>query len=177
MSECPWTSIEKDDGGRDLSGFSCGLESVDEWIHQQPRPHKGLIAIHLCLGEDDDVMSFFALKHISVSTETLPDENKKLKRGASRDGRSVGLLLAQMGVRADLQGSGIGRATIRESMRKAVRIQEISPFQLFVVDAANEELVDFYRTFGFTRIGTTLRLATPMKAVCKVVDRLGAQGD
>lgn len=170
MSAQPWASIELDDGSRDLSTFSCGLASVDNWIHRSPRPSRHLVATHLCCDGQGNVIAFFTLTYTALPTADLP--TSRLRRNAPKQGNSVGILLAQMGVDRHHQGHGMGKAVVLEAMRAAASIHAMSPFQLFLVDAENASLIDFYTQFHFTHIPGTLRLAAPMVAVSKMLDLL-----
>lgn len=59
----------------------------------------------------------------------------------SRQGLSVGFMLAQMGVDSSHTGRGLGSAVLRDAMQSAARAHAEGPFPLFIVDAADDSLV------------------------------------
>jgi GNAT superfamily N-acetyltransferase len=159
----PWVRVAKLEPQHDIDSFSCGFEQVDNWLHDSARGSERMVATHVCLDDTDQVRAFFALKTIIVQTEGM---NSVQRRGTS-DGVATGILLCQMGLNASDRGNGVGGQLMRSVFTEAAKAHAISPVNLFVVDAANEQLVDYYERAGLRRVPTTLRLAAPMNAVVK----------
>lgn len=161
----PWNQVEKLCPDHDLTEFRCGLESVDEWFQTKAMPNRKLVGTHLCLNEAEEIVAFFALKTIIVSTEGMTSQ----LRAGSTEGQSIAILLCQMGVAEPWQDMGHGKRLLRLAMAEALEAHKRSPVQLFAVDAENESLVSFYQKPGLKQIPNTLRLLAPMKALEKAL--------
>ncbi|WP_161958255.1 GNAT family N-acetyltransferase [Arthrobacter sp. H-02-3] len=127
--------------------------------------NRSMVGTHVCLTEASDIVGFFALKTIIVSTEGM---SSRLRAG-SMDGQSTAILLCQMGIAKPWQDLGHGKRLLRLAMTEALEAHRRSPVQLFVVDAENEDLVRFYEKPGLQRIPNSLRLLAPMKALEKAL--------
>lgn len=147
-----------------INGFECGLESVDSWLQDKALRARPNVRTTLYIGEDDSVVGFHAAKTIIVDVNGAVNA---FRQGCDRAGLQAGYLLAQMGVRRDLHGQGVGAAILKEAMMSAVRAYEESPFGLFVVDAENEELVPYYEQFGLRPLQNDLRLVVAMRKIVK----------
>ncbi|KQY96825.1 hypothetical protein ASD19_09755 [Microbacterium sp. Root53] len=171
MSSAAWASRLILTDAQQISGFRCGRSSVDEWLHEKALSSKATVRTTLYLDAEQTLIAFAA------TTTTIVEVSgaTSAQRANSRDGRAVGFLLAQMGVRHDLAGKGIGGAVLRDAMRSAARMHEEAPFSLFVVDAADESLVEYYRRAGLVRLGNQLRLATPMRKIKALVNALDGE--
>lgn len=148
-----------------IAGFTCDRDSVTEWLHTKAlsaRPH---VATKLYLDSAGAVMGFAASTQVVVDVE----DGTSAQRAGSREGRSVGYLLAQMAVRSGLSRQGIGSAILRDAMVSAARAYAESPFPLFVVDAADESLIEYYAAKGLRRLSNQLRLATPMRQIVRLL--------
>ncbi|WPU08094.1 GNAT family N-acetyltransferase [Pseudarthrobacter oxydans] len=157
--------VEKLHANHDISRMVCGLESVDEWFQTQALANAQHVATHVCLDSFGVVVGFFALKTVIVATEGY---SSRLRSG-SRDGQSIGILLCQMGLAKPVQGNGHGKLLLRQALSEAASAHHSSPVQLFLVDAANADLVRFYQFPGMQLIPNTLRLIAPMGAVVKAL--------
>ena len=163
----PWNQVAKLEPEHDIDAFSSGFAPVDDWLHGNARPNQHLVATHVCLDDRGVVRGFFALRTVVISTEGMSSAQRK----GSKDGLSAGILLCWMGLRSSDRGQQIGPALLREAMAQAARAHAISPVQLFVVDAANEELIGYYEAAGLQRIPNTLRLVAPMGSIIKFLAR------
>ena len=161
----PWDVVEKLHEDHDISRLVCGLPSVDEWLQNQARTSARHVATHVCVNGTGSVVGFFALKTVIVTTAGL---SSRIRNG-SQDGQSVGILLCQMGLDKPLQGNGNGKLLLRRALEEAVTAHESSPVQLFVVDAANEDLIRFYQFPGMQLVPNTTRLMAPMGSIVKAV--------
>jgi predicted N-acetyltransferase YhbS len=163
-----WSHVALLDSHHDISTFSTGLASVDQWFANNALPEQaaGRVRTHVCLSEANEIVAFFSLKHIIVTVEGA---SSILRQTAETAGATTGLLLAQMGVRTDLQGAGVGKQVIRQVMTVAANLHAQAPFRLLVVDAEHEGLVSYYRRLGFRRLTNDPRLVMKMSAVHKIL--------
>lgn len=138
------------------------------WVQTKAHSEResGRVGTHVCLAHNGDVLAFYAVKHIIVS---LTGASRKMRDTAEADGVTTGLLLAQMGIREDHQGSGAGKLLMRHVLREAARLHADAPFKLLVVDAADVSLTSFYEGFGFAPLKGSYRMAIKMSAVRRAV--------
>lgn len=163
MSAPVWSRIEPLEDSHELEGFVCGRPSVDTWLKESAQRSKHMVSTFVCVDETGAVRGFFALKTIFIPTEGM---TSRLSKGAT-GGHAAAVLLAQMGVQEEDHGSGQGRNLLSAAMDKALEADAASRLQLFIVDAADEDLVSFYEKFGMARLPNTLRLAATISAVRK----------
>lgn len=89
----------------------------------------------------------------------------RLRRGAGRDGKTTAVLLAQMGLHESHQGNGHGRTLFLRAAREAAVCAAVCRVPLLVVDAADEDLVPFYASFGMRLIPNSFRLVASLSKV------------
>lgn len=166
MTAAPWTGTAVLAMANQIAGFECDRASVNEWLHGKALAARPNVKTTLYLGADGSVVAFAATTMVIVSVH----DGTSAQRAGSREGNSVGFLLAQMGVRTGMTGAGIGKAVLREVMAASVRAYQEGPFPLFVVDAADERLIGYYEQAGLRRLAGQLRLATPMRQIIRSFD-------
>ena len=165
MTDQPWTSVAVLTDSGQVEGFRCGRESVDAWLHERAIGARSLVRTRLYLGDDERPIAFAATTTAVINVA----EGTNAQRAGSRDGSSVGFLLAQMGVQEEESRRGVGGAVIKDVMASAARAYAEVPFPLFVVDAADESLVPYYERMGLRPLADGLRLATPMRAILRAL--------
>jgi predicted N-acetyltransferase YhbS len=173
----PWQRVELLDGSHDLSSFCCGLDSVDSWFQDKALTanESAQIRTHVCLDDGNQLVAFFALRHVIVNISTESKTTQRLADAA--EGQATGILLAQMGVNRAHQGQGTGRQVVTLAMDSALRAHREAAFRLFVVDAENDSLVPYYSNFGFKALSDGRRLIMKMSAVEKIVSALRAPSE
>ena len=165
MSEPSWSTIELFDGDRhDITDFSCGRQSVDDWFLGKAASSAGRLSTHVCLDDAGSVRGFYAMKNTIVETADLP------RRYQQPEGRAVGILLAQMGLHVDDQGAGAGRALLEAAMNTALEAHRRSVVQMFLLDVADgdEKLATWYETAGLTRVPNTFQMVAKMTLLERV---------
>lgn len=161
MTQQAWAIVARLTDYQQILGFTCGRPSVDDWLHQKALAASPLVQTQLYVDHDESVVAFAATTMVIV--EVVGGTSQQ--RFGSRDGESVGFMLAQMGVRSDRAGRGIGKAVVKHVVGNAAAAYRQAPFPLFVVDAADENLVTYYEQLGLRRLANTLRLVAPMRKI------------
>ena len=93
------------------------------------------------------------------------------KLGVKGLGRIPMILLAQLGVRKELQNQGLGRLLMQAAMELALSLAQEAGSVAMITDPKTTRLADYYADYGFTDIGernpTTRqpRLFLPMKTI------------
>lgn len=162
MSEERWDhTLPLGEAPESAKAFRCGEPTVDGWLHDKAAAVAHLVSTTFYCDAANEVVGFSATKWIIVDVTS----GSNAQRSGSIDGQSVGYLLAQMGVREDLKGQGIGEAILRATMMIARDVYLQTPFPLFVVDALNPELVQYYEKRGLRPLAGDLRMVAPMKKI------------
>ena len=160
-----WASVTTLTEAAQIDGFRCDRESVHNWLHEKALAARPNVQTLLYLDDEGRPVAFAAT---TMAIVTVAD-GTSAQRAGSREGQSVGFMLAQMGVHSERADGGIGRAIVKDVMEAAVRAHAEGPFPLFVVDAAEEALVGYYEGLGLRRLADGLRLATPMRSILRIV--------
>jgi GNAT superfamily N-acetyltransferase len=131
----------------DRKTFSCGVEALDRYLHQQAsqdmrrRVATCFVAVHR---ESSAVAGFYTLAATSLVLNDLPEATiKKLPRYPA----IPAILFGRLAVSAAFRGQGLGAALLADALDRAARV-EIGAFAL-LVDAKDQAAGDFYRHHGF----------------------------
>ncbi|MGW9020194.1 GNAT family N-acetyltransferase [Leucobacter chromiiresistens] len=161
-----WDETEELRESAQAQSFRCGLASVDSWLQEKAISARPNVRTTIFKRANEVPVGFYAARTIVVNVEGA---TSAVRQGSDRDSLHIGFLLAQMGVREDLQGTGIGSLILREAMSSAARSYSEAPFGLFVVDAENENLISYYEKFGLKPLRNDLRLVAPMRKIVKAL--------
>ena len=143
---------------QDRSGFSCGQESLDDYIqHQAKQDEKRSIAVtYLLVEESTDLLAgYYTLSSTSIQTGTLPEElAKKLPRYPVQPA----ILLGRLAIDSRFQGKNLGAALLANALHRSfTSSREVGAFAV-VVQALDENAERFYLKFGFQKLPDQQRL-------------------
>lgn len=160
-------ALELLDASHDRKRFHCGLESIDSYLKEAARGHteKGVSLTRVLVDADatspKPILGFFTLSPCLVEAAGWP----AVPRGLPRN--PVGaILLGRMGVDASMQGRGLGARLL--ALARAIAFDSLTATGGIgmVVDAANGELIDYYRKYGFRRVSDkSMRLFLPTRSL------------
>jgi GNAT superfamily N-acetyltransferase len=147
----------------DRAGFTSGMESVDRYLRETARGHlsKGVsvtrVLVEACVPPPKAIAGYFTLSGITVEAKDWPGAPKGLPKQAVS-----AVLLGRLAVAKTAHHKGIGSMLVA-SARQLARETILRAGGLgLVVDAANEDIIEFYTKFGFRRVASTsLRLFLP----------------
>ena len=176
--QVPWNSLRRITRDDDLSGWSCGCEEVDDWVQNKASAAQRMerVAVWACTdtsGESENILAIFALKTIPVAADTLGEKSRK----RIGNGMGTAILLAQMGLHVTVErNQNHGRRLFLQALVTAYDACRMSPVDLLIIDAATDELVDFYQhCMNGTLIAcpdNPRRLTIPMPVVGKMLSKL-----
>lgn len=139
----------------DRAGFASGLESVDRYFRETALGHmlKGVSVTRVLVETGalppKTVLGYLTLSNITVEASEWPSAPKRLPRQAVS-----AVLMGRLAVSQTAQGRGFGSilvATARQLARETIyRTGGVG----MVVDAAHEEIVEFYARYGFRRVSS-----------------------
>ena len=128
-----------------LTGFSCGHESLDNWLTQRALKNEANNSTRtfvVCNG--DNVVGYYSLAAGSVMRDHA---TSKLQRN-SPDPIPV-IILCRLAVQSGLQGRGIGRSLVRDALLRSIRAAEDIGVRAILVHALDGKVVKFYLDLGF----------------------------
>lgn len=131
-----------------LSGFECGVSSLNLWLERHARAASGADSARTYIvndNENDRVVGYHALALGSISHE---EATERAKKGMPRHPIPV-VLLARLAVDRSVQGRGIGAFLLRDAMARAVAVSEEAAARLLLTHANDDEARSFYERFGF----------------------------
>ena len=153
FKELPIITVSSDHNSED---FDCGEPARNVWLcnralsNQRSDDTRTYVA-----AEGVEIFGFYALAVSSIVRDALPSS---MRRNAPDPVSCV--LLAQLGVDLRYQQHGIGRQLVLHAMAQATRIAELAGCRLFAVSPSGQNLVPYYRRYGFVETQATPPLMT-----------------
>jgi GNAT superfamily N-acetyltransferase len=154
------------DGTHDRKAFSCGIEPLDRYLHQQASQdvRRRISNCFVALDAARVVAAYYTFAAASFPLGDLPaDEAKRLPRY----GLVPAGLIGRLAVDQRFRRRGLGGALLIDAARRAAR-SDPAIFAL-VVDAKDAGAAEFYGRFGFRPFASRpmslyLPIATAMTA-------------
>lgn len=138
--------IEKLRPDHPIENFDCGREELNRyllryaWVNQQAGAAQTYIGL-----VGNGVVGYYTLAVGQVSREEAPE---RLTKGLARHPVPI-MLLARLAVDRRWHGQGVGKALLRDAMRRTLQAADIAGIRAFAVHAKDDEAVSFYRRFDF----------------------------
>ena len=134
-----------------LAEFHCGNQSLDGWLGERALAAERARTARTYIVTDNvtgRVAGYYCLSASSVARGEV---------GGGWLARNVPdpipvILLGRLAVDLRYQGEGLGAALLKSALRKAVAAASVIGSRALLVDAADEQAVDFYVHFGFRRL-------------------------
>lgn len=136
----------------DRHGFFCGNGALDRYFAERVTQdiRRRVAACYVALeNESNRIAGFYTLSAADIPLTDIPEAMaKRLPRYPSIPVARLG----RLAVDKDFQGRRIGGSLLWDALMRAAR-SEIAVFAM-VVDAKNEDAVNFYRHHGFVTFGS-----------------------
>lgn len=134
------------DKDHDVSGFSCGHESLDDWLKNRALKSNAAGDSRVIVVCDDaqEVIGYYA---ISAGSVGRADAVGKIKRNAPDPIPMA--IIGRLAVRNDVQGHGIGPALLRDAILRISQASEHIGVKGVLVHALDEDAARFYSHMGF----------------------------
>jgi predicted N-acetyltransferase YhbS len=161
-------------GKHDLGEFSCGEDSLDNWLHRYSRHAEAAGSARVFVTTDGaPVVGYYALV---VGRVEASDATARMLKGQPRESSVPVVILARLAVDREHQGQGLGRSLLQDALlRSAAAAQSVGIRALIV--HAHERAADFYSRFGFEPSPTDpLHLVMLMKDVARFLDEVQRPG-
>jgi GNAT superfamily N-acetyltransferase len=140
---------ERLESGHVLSGFDCGVSSLNLWLERHARAASGAGSAKTYVITDAKqagrVVGYHALASASIERR---EATARASKGMPRY-QVPALLLARLAVDASVQNKGIGAFLLRDAMERTLAVSEQVGIRLLLAHALNENAREFYLHFGF----------------------------
>lgn len=131
----------------DLSSFDCGLHpSLNDWLKRfawtnQQNESSRTYVVHRA----NRVVAYYSIATGSVAKEEAPE---RIAKGLANHPIPV-ILLTRLAVDKSEQGTGLGKAMLKDAMIRVAAAADIVGARALLVHAIDEKAAAFYRRFGF----------------------------
>lgn len=137
------------------SSFSCGIESLDNYLKKQAgQDAKKKVSVTYVLQDSEtlEVVGYYTLSSTAIELLAIPEQiRKKLPKHALLPATLIG----RLAVSERRKGEGWGEALLSDAVKRAFKASQDIASLSVVVDAINESAKKFYKRYGF------LDLASP----------------
>jgi predicted N-acetyltransferase YhbS len=159
--------IVKPLGDEDRAAFQCGDPELDSYFHERAsrdiREKLSAVFVLITEGEPDVILGYYTLSAQQVDAVELPEA---LRKRTGRYKRLGVTLLGRLAVAKGYQGKQLGALLLVDALRRSLEgTKSVMSFAV-VVDAKNNQVVNFYKKFGFVLLSGN-RLMLPMKTIEK----------
>ncbi len=132
--------------GHDVSQFSCGKPSLDDWLKTRAlsNQQKGFTAV-MVTHEAGRVAGYYGLAPTAVVAAGLP---RSIRTGQPPDPVPC-LLLGQLATDVGWAGRGVGSGLLKHALQRCVTAAGLVGGRALVVNAVDDEAAAFWRRRGF----------------------------
>lgn len=129
-----------------LGEFSCGVDSLDQWLTRRARTNSrsGASRVFVVCAEADVVVAYYSLSTGAVVRDTLP---AALRRDTPQP--IPILLIGRFAVDRRYQRQGLGRSLLQDALERCARLSQEVGFMAVLVHPVDEQAMTFWQRFGF----------------------------
>jgi predicted GNAT family N-acyltransferase len=152
----------------DRAAFSCGKDSLDQYIKNQAGQAvgKNLAAVFILTPDGKKIAGYYTLSSYAVNLDEIPEE---IAKKLTRMPEAPATLLGRLARSIDVRGEGIGEILLADALKRALQNSAHVASWAVIVDAKDEEAAEFYKRYGFNRLPNRPdRLFLPMNSIEKL---------
>jgi predicted GNAT family N-acyltransferase len=149
----------------DRSAFSCGKESLDQYLKNQAGQAvgKNLAAVFVLTPDGKKIAGYYTLSSYAFQLEEIPEE---IAKKLTRMREIPATLLGRLARSVEFRGQGIGGVLLVDALKRALLNSVQVASWAVIVDAIDEEATEFYKRYGFIPFpNQPNRLFLPMHSV------------
>lgn len=139
-------SIRKLEATDAVESFDCGQVALNQFLqrHALNNQRASSAQTYVCC-DSGTVVGFYSL---SVGSVDHPSAPERVVKGLARHPVPV-MILARLAVDQTLQGKGLGRALLKDALRRTLRAADIAGIRAVLVHAKDDTARQWYRQFDF----------------------------
>ena len=129
-----------------VESFDCGQVALNQFLqrHALNNQRASSAQTYVCC-DSGTVVGFYSLAVGSVDHPSAPE---RVVKGLARHPVPV-MILARLAVDQTLQGKGLGRALLKDALRRTLRAADIAGIRAVLVHAKDDTARQWYRQFDF----------------------------
>ena len=145
-----WTAPEPLGAKHDTTSFSCGTESLDDWLKRRALKNQGQGASRtyvLTHATQDGAMRVAAYYALASGAVRVSEATGRFRRNMP-DPIPV-VILGRLAIDSAYQGQGLGRALVRDAGLRVVQSATAIGIRGMLVQALSNDAKEFYEKLGF----------------------------
>jgi predicted GNAT family N-acyltransferase len=149
----------------DRAAFSCGQDSLDQYLKNQAGQSvgKNLAAVFVLTPDGKKIAGYYTLSSYAVKLDEIPEE---IARKLTRMHEVPATLLGRLARSIEFRGQGIGEILLVDALKRAVQNSMHVASWAVIVDVKDAEAAEFYKCYGFISFPTRPdRLFLPMASI------------
>lgn len=129
-----------------VESFDCGQVALNQFLqrHALNNQRANSAQTYVCC-DGEAVVGFYSLTVGSVDHPSAPE---RVAKGLARHPVPV-MILARLAVDQTFQGKGLGRALLKDALRRTLMAADIAGIRAVLVHAKDDEAREWYRKFDF----------------------------
>lgn len=165
MTDCPELVICPLNSTHERSEFSCGNESLDNYLKRQAtqdiKRRISRVFVATTRESPTKILGYYSLSSLSIELNQLSEDAKrKLPRYPL-----PAALIGRLAVNQSAQGTGTGKMLLTDAIKRTLAVSNEIAIYAMVVDAIDESAENFYRQYGFLSLKAERRLYLPLKSI------------
>lgn len=151
----------------DVTDFDCGIDQLNVWLIRRglSNQHADASRTFVALGDNNRVAGYYCLAASGLAHSVA---SGSLRRNMP-DPIPV-IVLGRLAIDRRFQNLGLGRYLLGHAMLNAYHASRLAAAKVLIVHAINDDAVNFYLRYGFTRVE-----AEPMTLVLPFASISGVQ--
>lgn len=147
MTRPGFNAVEKLSANHDIDRFDCGKEPLNRFLQRHALTNQAANAArtYVVCGQGNRVVGYYSLAVGAVEYGSAPG---RVTRGLARHPVPV-MLLARLAVDRTVQGSGLGKALLKDALLRTAQAAEIAGIRALLVHAKDDEAKAWYEHFDF----------------------------
>lgn len=152
----------------DRAAFCCGKDPLDQYLRNQAGQalRKNLAAVFILTPDGQKIAGYYTLSSYMVKLDEIPEG---IAKKLTRMQEIPATLLGRLARSVEFRGQGIGEVLLVDALKKALHNSAHVASWAVIVDAKDEEAVEFYGHYGFVPLPSKPnRLFLPMTSIQKM---------
>jgi GNAT superfamily N-acetyltransferase len=150
----------------DRAAFTCGVDSLDRYLHvqasQDVRRKANAVFVHVDSARPHAVLGYYTLCATALPPGDIPEA---ARRHIPRYPLVSATLIGRLAIATLHQGQGRGALLLADALHRAHASAATVGSCMIVVDAIDDRAASFYQSHGFLRLPDSYRLILPMRAI------------